>query len=99
MPRRWRLTKTRTWRCPDRSGPTLSCRPRSSTMPRAAKSGATWGTSTGPARRPLNYCLRLRYPQKADEPAIDRREAKSDQGEAEEILRRERLVEEEGPEQ
>ena len=76
------------------------CRPRSCSTPTARKSGATSATSTGRARRRLDYCRKPAAAQaSAEQPAVDRREAERDQREADEILRRERLAQEQPAEQ
>src|SRR5438874_13582690 len=64
-------------------------------MRKARKYGATSATSTGPGRRRLS-CLPKRAPfrKKAEQPPVDRCQAKRDQRKAGEILRRQSLAEE-----
>src|SRR5689334_18458365 len=66
-------------------------------MRTATKSGATSATSTGPARRRLSFS-RKPAPRrnKAEQPAVDGREAQRDQAKPKEVLRREDLVQEQG---
>src|SRR3954471_8586614 len=83
-----------------RLGPTPCCRRRSSTTRKAKRFGATSATSTGRARKRLS-CLPKPAParQKAEQPPVDRGQAERDQAEAGEILRRQRLAEEQAAEQ
>src|SRR3954452_2906844 len=66
----------------------------------ARKSGAWSGTSTGPAPERLRcFRKRVRLRKKAEQPPVDGREAKRDQEQPGEVLRRQMLAEEEAAEQ
>src|SRR6185312_3108705 len=68
-------------------------------MPTAKRSGVTSAISTGRAPRRLSF-LRKPAPlrNQAEQPPVDRRETERDQPKADEVLRRQRLIEKQRPE-
>src|SRR5687768_1727549 len=97
----WTISKsgrTRRWPCREPRA-SRCCRRRSSMVPTARKSGATPAISTGRAPRLLSFFRKPGPAQKAEQPPVDRREAKHDEGKAAEIAGVQALAQEQAAEQ